>query len=299
MPPGGSAEPVRVLTEERGATRAAAPDALALDALELLESAWRGVAPVLGRHLPSSDINTIAPEELSFPGIQEYWLNPGRRALTQAGGTSSSSTAPHRRRAADAHVARGVRRLRRTRMATPPKAVLEDPRTAAAALMIEALHAGVERLLAAADPRAGGCSTCWCSRPGTGGGRRRAARTLTALAVMGIRVNELIEFSSRTIRASTGNLRPGLRVVRGADRRAAVGARRAQRHHWRPERCSHLAGEPVGPKALGQLLDEARRRDGSAPPGRLRLSSSVKSGSGLDAVLPHAARVAPASTRAR
>jgi arsenite-transporting ATPase len=46
----------------------------------------------------------------------------------------------------------------------------------------------------------------------------------------------------------------------------------------------HLAGEPIGPKALGQLLDEARRRDGSAPPGPLRPVVDRESGSGLDAV---------------
>jgi arsenite-transporting ATPase len=46
----------------------------------------------------------------------------------------------------------------------------------------------------------------------------------------------------------------------------------------------HLPGEPIGPKALGQLLDEARRRGGSAPPGPLRPVVDRESGSGLDAV---------------
>jgi arsenite-transporting ATPase len=46
----------------------------------------------------------------------------------------------------------------------------------------------------------------------------------------------------------------------------------------------HLAGEPIGPKALGQLLDDARRRDGSAPPAPLRPVVDRESGSGLDAV---------------
>jgi len=46
----------------------------------------------------------------------------------------------------------------------------------------------------------------------------------------------------------------------------------------------HLAGEPIGPKALGELLDSARRRDGSPPPGPLRPVVDRESGSGLDAV---------------
>ena len=46
----------------------------------------------------------------------------------------------------------------------------------------------------------------------------------------------------------------------------------------------HLAGEPIGPKALGQLLDEARQRDGGPPPGPLRPVVDRESGSGLDAV---------------
>jgi arsenite-transporting ATPase len=46
----------------------------------------------------------------------------------------------------------------------------------------------------------------------------------------------------------------------------------------------HLPGEPIGPKALGQLLDEARSRDGAPPPGPLRPVVDRESGSGLDAV---------------
>ena len=46
----------------------------------------------------------------------------------------------------------------------------------------------------------------------------------------------------------------------------------------------HLAGEPIGAKALGELLDGARKRDGSPPPGPLRPVVDRESGSGLDAV---------------
>jgi arsenite-transporting ATPase len=45
----------------------------------------------------------------------------------------------------------------------------------------------------------------------------------------------------------------------------------------------HLAGEPIGPKALGELLDSARRRDGSPPPGPLRPIVDRESGTGVEA----------------
>jgi arsenite-transporting ATPase len=46
----------------------------------------------------------------------------------------------------------------------------------------------------------------------------------------------------------------------------------------------HLPGEPIGPKALAELLDSARLRDGSPPPRPLRPVVDRESGSGLDSV---------------
>jgi arsenite-transporting ATPase len=46
----------------------------------------------------------------------------------------------------------------------------------------------------------------------------------------------------------------------------------------------HLPGEPIGPKALGALLDGARRRGGAPPPGPLRPVVDLESGSGLGSV---------------
>ena len=71
--PAGDAEPVRILTEERGGdTGGGHLDALELDTMALLESAWRTLAPVLAARFPESDLNEIAPEELSaLPGVQE------------------------------------------------------------------------------------------------------------------------------------------------------------------------------------------------------------------------------------
>jgi arsenite-transporting ATPase len=46
----------------------------------------------------------------------------------------------------------------------------------------------------------------------------------------------------------------------------------------------HLASEPIGPKALLELLDTVRRIDGAPPPGPLRPVVDRESGSGLEAV---------------
>jgi arsenite-transporting ATPase len=46
----------------------------------------------------------------------------------------------------------------------------------------------------------------------------------------------------------------------------------------------HLASEPIGPKALMELLDTVRRQDGSPPPGPIRPIVDRESGSGLEAV---------------
>ena len=118
-----------------------------------------------------------------------------------------------------------------------------------------------------------------------------AVRTLGSLALMGVRVAELIvnqvlvqddSYEYRNLPEHPAFDWYSERIVR-----AAVGARRA-----RPPTIGdvqlvlapHLAGEPIGAKALGQLLDSARRRDGSPPPGPLRPVVDRESGSGLDAV---------------
>ena len=46
----------------------------------------------------------------------------------------------------------------------------------------------------------------------------------------------------------------------------------------------HLSGEPIGAKALGGLLDAARRRGGTAPPGPLRPTVDLESGTGLGSI---------------
>jgi arsenite/tail-anchored protein-transporting ATPase len=117
-----------------------------------------------------------------------------------------------------------------------------------------------------------------------------AVRTLGSLALMGVRVEELI-VNQVLVRDESYEY-------------SSLPAHPA--FYWYAERISeqhavleelddtigdvalvltpHLAGEPIGPKALGALLDSARRRRGAAPPGPLRPIVDLESGSGLESV---------------
>jgi arsenite-transporting ATPase len=291
VPPGGGADPVRILTEEHGGDNGGGHlDALSLDTLELLEAAWRGVAPVLGGVLPSSDVNRIAPEELSsLPGIQEM-LGLSRVAELADSGrwdlvvVDCASTADALRMltlpaAFAVYVERGWPRHRRLSS--------EDPRTAAAALLVETLHAGVERLSELlTDERVGAHLVLTPERVVAA----EAARTLTALAVSGIRVNELIVnqvlFQDDSYEYRNLPDHPAFEwyAARIAEQQSVLDDLSVTTGELCLVLTPHLAGEPIGPKALGQLLDEARRRDGSAPPGPLRPAVDRESGSGLQAV---------------
>ena len=57
--------------------------------------------------------------------------------------------------------------------------------------------------------------------------------------------------------------------------------RRRRRHQGYAEACAHQRQHRVD---LAELLDNARRRDGSAPPGPLRPVVDLESGSGLQSV---------------
>lgn len=291
VPPGGGAEPVRILTEERGGDNGGGHlDALSLDTLALLESAWRGLAPVLGGAFPSSDVNRLAPEELSsLPGIQEM-LGLSRVAELADSGrwefvvVDCASTADALRMltlpaAFAVYVERGWPRHRRLSS--------EDPRTAAASLLVETVYSRVERLSELlTDERVGAHLVLTPERVVAA----EAARTLTALAVTGIRVNELIVnqvlFQDNSYEYRNLPDHPAFEwyAARIAEQQSVLDELSVTTGELSLVLTPHLAGEPIGPKALGQLLDEARRRDGSAPPGPLRPVVDRESGSGLDAV---------------
>lgn len=291
--PSGSGEPVRILTEERGGERGGGHlDALALDTLALLESAWRAIAPVLAARFPSSDLKDIAPEELSsFPGIQEMLGLRRVAELAESGRwdlvvVDCASTADALRMltlpsAFALYAERGWPRHRRLSSA------VEDPRAAAAVALVEMLHRGVESLSQLlAHERVGAHLVLTPERVVAA----EAVRTLSALAVMGIRVNELIVnqvlFQDDSYEYRNLPDHPAFEwyAARIAEQQSVLGELTATTGELQLVLTPHLAGEPIGPKALGQLLDEARRRDGSAPPGPLRPVVDRESGSGLEAV---------------
>jgi len=153
--------------------------------------------------------------------------------------------------------------------------------------LIEVLHAGVERLSQLLTREGVGAHLVLTPERVVAA---EAARTLAALAVMGIRVNELIVnqvlFQDDSYEYRNLPDHPAFEwyAARIAEQQSVLDELTTTTGDVQLLLTPHLAGEPIGPKALGQLLDEARRRDGSAPPGPLRPVVDRESGSGLDAV---------------
>ena len=291
--PTGAAEPVRILTEESGGDTAGGHlDALALDTMALLESAWRMIAPVLADRFPASDLNAIAPEELSsLPGGQEMLGLRRVAELADSGRwdlvvVDCASTADALRMltlpaAFGLYAERCWPRHRRLSSAA------EDPRVAASVALVEMVHAGVESLAELlADERTGAHVVLTPERVVAA----EAARTLTALAVMGVAVNEIIvnqvlfEDDSYEYRNLPDHPAFDWYAARLAEQKSVLDDLAATTGEVRLVLTPHLAGEPIGAKALVQLLDEARQRDGGPPPGPLRPVVDRESGSGLDAV---------------
>ena len=117
-----------------------------------------------------------------------------------------------------------------------------------------------------------------------------AARTLGSLVLMGVSVDELIvnqylvQDDSYEYRNLPEHPAFDWYTERIADQRVVLGELDATIGDVKLVLVPHLAGEPIGPKALAELLDAARLRDGSAPPGPVRPVVDRESGSGLDAV---------------
>lgn len=294
VPPTGGREPVRILTEqELGEGSGGHLDALALDTLALLEARWRTVAPVLAGRFPESDLKDLAPEELSaLPGVQEV-LGLAEVSALAAGGqwdyvvVDCASTADAMRMltlpaAFAMYVERAWPRHRRLSSAA------EDIRGAATVAVVESIAGGMEALsaLLTDGERVSAHLVLTAERVVAA----EAVRTLGSLALMGVRVAELIvnqvlvQDDSYEYRNLPDHPAFDWYAERISEQQVVLDELSTATGDVALILAPHLAGEPIGPKALGQLLDSVRRRDGSPPPGPLRPVVDRESGSGLDAV---------------
>jgi arsenite/tail-anchored protein-transporting ATPase len=292
VPPTGLGEPVRVLADDAEAGGGFL-EALALDTLALLESRWRDVVDALDRRFPDSELSSIAPEELSaLPGVQEVLGLHAVGELAASGRwdrivVDCASTADALRMLTlpatfGLYVERAWPRHRRLSFAS------DDVRTAAVVGLLERISASVDQLNALLTD--GELVSAHLVMTPERVVAAEAVRTLGSLALMGVRVEELI--------VNQVLVRDESYEYRSLPEHPAF--------YWYAERISeqhavleelddtigdvalvltpHLPGEPIGPKALSGLLDSARRRRGKAPPGPLRPIVDLESGSGLESV---------------
>lgn len=290
VPPTGEREPVRVLADDPGAGGGHL-DALALDTLALLESRWREIAHPLGAQLPESDLGDIAPEELSaLPGVQEVL------GLHEVGELAESGRWDH----VVVDCASTADALRMLTLPSTFGLYLERawPRhrrlsavgdgSAAVVELLERVDAGVQRLSALlTDATAVSAHLVLTAERVVAA---EAVRTLGSLTLMGVRVAELIvnQVLLQDDSYEYSNLpdHPAFDwyAERIAEQRAVLRDLSATIGDVELVLAPHLAGEPIGPKALGDLLDSVRRRDGSPPPGPVRPVVDLESGSGLGSV---------------
>ena len=294
--PTGLREPTRILADlETGQADAGGGslDALAVDTLALLEGRWREIAGLLSSRFPESDLGNVAPEELSaLPGIQEVL------GLHEVGELASSGQWDHVvvdcASTADAlrmltlpatfglYLERAWPRHRRLSRAS------DDARSAAVVGLIERIGTVTEQLssLLTDGDRVSAQLVMTAERVVAA----EAVRILGSLALMGVRVGELIvnQILLQDDSYEYGNLpeHPAFDwyAERISEQQTVLDELDTTIGDVQLVLVPHLAGEPIGPKALGELLDSARRRDGSPPPGPLRPIVDRESGSGVEAV---------------
>ncbi|MGZ6778528.1 MAG: ArsA family ATPase [Mycobacterium sp.] len=290
--PTGRREPTRVLADVAD-VGGGFLDALALDTLALLEARWRDVAGVLTSRFDESELGQIAPEELSaLPGIQEVL---GLYEVGELAGSGEwdhvvvdcASTADALRMLTlpstfSLYLERAWPRHRRLTSNT------DDARAAAIVELMERVDAGTSALtgLLTDGDRVSAHLVLTAERVVAA----EAARTLGSLALMGVRIDEvvvnqiLVQDDSYEYRNLPAHPAFDWYAERIGEQRAVLDELDATIGDMQLVLVPHLAGEPIGPKALGGLLEFARNRDGSPPPGPLRPVVDRESGSGLDAV---------------
>lgn len=294
--PTGQRSPTRILADLGTAqehSEGGSLDALALDTLALLESRWRQVAGVLAVRFPESDLGEFAPEELSaLPGIQEVLGLHEVGELAASGGwdhvvVDCASTADAMRMLTlpstfGLYLERAWPRHRRLSLAA------DEARSAGVVQLLEQITAGTERLsqLLVDGTRVGAHLVLTPERVVAA----EAARTLGALALMGVSVDELIVnqvlVQDESFEYTNLPAHPAFDwyTERIAEQKTVLDELDAAIGDVLLVLVPHAAGEPIGPKALAELLDGARRRDGAPPPGPVRPVVDRESGSGLDAV---------------
>ncbi|MBS9532967.1 ArsA family ATPase [Mycobacterium sp. M1] len=291
VPPSGDRDPVRVVVDDAG-LGAGTLDVLALDTLALLERHWRDVSAVLAGRFPESDLGDVAPEELSaLPGVQEVLglhevgelAGAGRwdRIVVDCASTADAMRMLTLPATVALYTERAWPRHRRL-------SVIDDGRSVALVELTERVSAAVERLatLLTDEATVGAHLVLTAERVVAA----EAVRTLGALALSGVRVEEMLVNQ----------------VLLQDDSYAYVNLPAHPAFDWYARRIHeqqtvleeldrtigdvamvlipHLAEEPIGPKSLGELVEAGRRRGGSPPPGPLRPVVDRESGSGLGAV---------------
>jgi arsenite/tail-anchored protein-transporting ATPase len=268
-------------------------DALALDTLALLEARWQDVARPLAERIPDSELADVAPQELSaLPGIQEVL------GLHEVGEMAASGQWDHVvvdcASTADAlrmltlpatfgmYLERAWPRHRRLASAA------DGPGLAAVVGVLERITTGMEDLsaLLTDGARVGAHLVLTAERVVAA----EAVRTLGALSLMGVRVEELIvnqilvKDDSYEYRNLPDHPAFDWYAERIAEQQAVLDELSAKIGEVELVLAPHLATEPIGPKALIELLDTVRRRDGSPPPGPILPIVDRESGSGVEAV---------------
>ncbi len=290
--PTGQRAPTRVLADDPDAGGGFL-DALALDTLALLETRWREIAGLLSGRFPESDLGDIAPEELSaLPGVQEVL------GLHEVGELAASGRWDHV--VVDcASTADALRMLtlpatfglylerawpRHRRLSTGG----DDPRTAAVVALIERIGTGAERLGSLLTD--GELVSAHLVMTAERVVAAEAVRMMGSLALMGVEISELIvnqilmQDDSYEYRNLPEHPAFDWYSERISEQRVVLDELDTVIGDVQLVLVPHLAGEPIGPKALGELLDCARRRDGSPPPGPVRPIVDRESGAGLEAV---------------
>lgn len=268
-------------------------DALALDTLALLEARWHDVVATLDRRFPDSELSSIAPEELSaLPGIQEVLglyavgelADSGRwdRVVVDCASTADALRMLTLPATFGLYVERAWPRHRRLSLTA------DDARSAAMVELLERISGSVERLSGLLTD--GELVSAHLVLTPERVVAAEAVRTLGSLALMGVRVEELIvnqvlvEDESYEYRNLPQHPAFFWYTERISEQRVVLDELDATIGEVALVLTPHLAGEPIGAKALGALLDGARRRGGTAPPGPLRPIVDLESGTGVDAI---------------